>query len=102
MDMYTLLSLKWITNKDLRHSTGNSAQCYVTAWMAGEFGMDMYTLLYLMRITNKDLPCGTESSSQYSVMAYTGKESLKKKKSGHMYTYELIHFAVHLRLRQHC
>ena len=30
MDMYTLLYLKWITNKDLLCSTGNSAQYYVT------------------------------------------------------------------------
>ena len=29
--MYTLLYLKWITNKDLLlHSTGNSAQYYIT------------------------------------------------------------------------
>ena len=33
MDMYTLLYLKWITNKDLLYSSGNSAQCYVAAWM---------------------------------------------------------------------
>ena len=38
MDMYTLLFLKWITNKDLLYSTGNSAQCYVAAWVGGEFG----------------------------------------------------------------
>ena len=38
MDTYTLLQLKWITNKDLLYSTGNSAQCYVAAWMEGEFG----------------------------------------------------------------
>ena len=38
MDMYTLLYLKWITNKDLLYSTGNSAQCYVSAWMGGKFG----------------------------------------------------------------
>ena len=25
MDIYTLLYLKWITNKDLMYSTGNSA-----------------------------------------------------------------------------
>ena len=25
-------------NKDLLYSTGNSAQCYVAAWMQGEFG----------------------------------------------------------------
>ena len=28
IDMYMLLYLKWITNKDLLYSTGNSAQCY--------------------------------------------------------------------------
>ena len=38
MDMYTLLDLKWITNKDLLYSTWNSAQCCVAAWMGGEFG----------------------------------------------------------------
>ena len=30
IDMYTLLYLKWITNKDLLYSTGNSAQYCVT------------------------------------------------------------------------
>jgi len=38
MDMYTLLYLKWITNKDLRYNTGKSPQCYVAAWMGGAFG----------------------------------------------------------------
>ena len=38
MDMYTLLCLEWVTNKDLLHSTGNSAQRYVAAWMEREFG----------------------------------------------------------------
>ena len=37
MDMCTLLYLKWIANKDPLYSTGNSAQCYVAAWMGGEF-----------------------------------------------------------------
>ena len=36
MNRYTLLYLKGITNKDLPHSTGNSAQGYVAAWMGGE------------------------------------------------------------------
>ena len=35
---YTLLYLKWITNKDLLYSPWNSAQCYVLAWMGGELG----------------------------------------------------------------
>ena len=38
MDMYTLLYLKWIANKDILYSTGSSTQCYVTAWMRGESG----------------------------------------------------------------
>ena len=40
MDMYTLLCLKCIVNKDLLYSTWNSAQCYVTAWMGGESGRE--------------------------------------------------------------
>ena len=38
MDMYTLLYLTWITNKDLLYSTGNSPQCFVASWMGGELG----------------------------------------------------------------
>ena len=38
IDKYTLSYIKWITHKDLLYSTGNSAQCSVTAWMGGEFG----------------------------------------------------------------
>ena len=35
--MYALLYLKWMANRDLPHITGNSAQCYVAAWMGGKF-----------------------------------------------------------------
>ena len=38
MDMYTLLYLKWITNKVLLYSTWNSDQCYVAVCAGGEFG----------------------------------------------------------------
>ena len=38
MNMYTLLYLKWITNKDLLYCTGNSAQCYMAAWTGGQSG----------------------------------------------------------------
>ena len=38
VNFYTGLYLKWITNKDLLYSTGNSAQCYAAAWMGEEFG----------------------------------------------------------------
>ena len=37
-DRYTLLSFKWLTNKDLLCSTWNSARCYVAAWMEGSLG----------------------------------------------------------------
>ena len=47
MDMYTLLDLKWITNRDLLYSIWNSAQCYVAVWMRGEFGEDGYMYLYM-------------------------------------------------------
>ena len=40
MDMDTLLCLKWITNKVLLYSTGDSGQCYVAAWMGREFGRE--------------------------------------------------------------
>ena len=38
VQMYALIYLKWITNKDLLCSAWNSAQCYAVAWMGGEFG----------------------------------------------------------------
>ena len=38
MYLLTLLYLKWVTNKNLLYSTGNFAQCYVAAWIEGEFG----------------------------------------------------------------
>ena len=46
MDVYTLLYLKWITNKDLLYSTGNSAQCYVAAWMERSLGENGYRYMF--------------------------------------------------------
>ena len=40
MDMYTLLYLKWITNKDLLYSIWDSVQCYVADWVRKEFGRE--------------------------------------------------------------
>ena len=37
MATYTLLYLKWMTNKNLLYSSENSAQCLVAACMGGEF-----------------------------------------------------------------
>jgi len=44
--MYTLLYLKWITNKNLLYSTQNSAQCYVPAWMGWGLGENGYMYMY--------------------------------------------------------
>lgn len=35
MDTSTLLYSRWMTNKDLQCSSGNSAQSYVAAWKGG-------------------------------------------------------------------
>ena len=44
MDIDTLLYLKRITDKDLLYM--DSAQCYVAAWMGGEFGGE-WILVYI-------------------------------------------------------
>ena len=48
--MYTLLYFKWITNKDLLYSTGNSAQCYVAIWMGGESGENVVAIQLLSHV----------------------------------------------------
>ena len=51
MDGYTQLYVKWITNKDLLYSTGNSSQYYVAAWMGGQFGGEwMHVYVWLSHI----------------------------------------------------
>ena len=37
IDIYTLLSIKWITNKDQLRSIGNSTQYSVMTYMVTEF-----------------------------------------------------------------
>ena len=46
MVMYTLLYSKWITNKDLLYSTGNSAQCYEATWMGEGLGENGYMYMH--------------------------------------------------------
>ena len=47
INMYTLLYLKWITNKNLLYSTGNPAQCHVPAWLGVGFkGEWIHTYIY--------------------------------------------------------
>ena len=47
IDMYILLYLKRLTNKDLLYSTGNSAQCYVAGWMGGSLGEEQIHIYIL-------------------------------------------------------
>ena len=54
--MYTLLYVKWITNKDLLYSTWNSAQCYAAARMGGESEgewIDAYVWLHAFMVHPK-------------------------------------------------
>ena len=76
MDMYTLLYLRRITNKDLLYSTWNSAQYYVAAWMGGEFVGRMDTCIY----TAETLHCSPETVIAL-LIGYTPvqNEKLKKK-----------------------
>ena len=46
-DMYTLLYLKQIINKDLVHNTGNSAQYFILTSMGKEFE-NMYNWIALL------------------------------------------------------
>jgi len=67
MDMYTLLYFKWITNKDLLNSTGNSAQCYVAAWMGGEIGRE-WIQVYVWR---NPFAVHLKLSQHYLLITYT-------------------------------
>ena len=67
--MYTLLCLKWIPNKDLLYSTWNSAQYYVVAWMAGEFGGER---IYIC--VAESLHCSPETVTTL-LIGYTPKQN---------------------------
>ena len=73
-----MLYLKWITNKDLLYSTGNSAQCYVAARMGREFGGEwkhVYVWLSPFAVHLKLLQHCQWTISQYKI------ESSKEKKN---------------------
>ena len=57
MDMYMLLYLKWITNKDLLYSTWICVQCNVGAWKRVEFGGELDTFVCM----TESLHCSLES-----------------------------------------
>ena len=77
-DMYTLLYLKGIFNKDLLYSTWNSAQCYLATWMRGSLGENEY----MYKCMAESLHCSPETIT-ILLMRYTPvknkKFKLKKK-----------------------
>ena len=68
-----------------KQSHGYRKQTYGYQGISGEginweIGTDIYTLLYIKQISiDKDLLYSTGNSTQWSVLAYTEKESYKKK-----------------------
>ena len=57
MDMYTLLILKWVTNKGLQYGIGNCAQCYIAAFAL--------FIVYLRRLPYLSLFSGPQHSVGY-------------------------------------
>ena len=73
-----LLYLKWKTNKNLLYSTGNSAQCYVAAWMGGGFGgegIHVYAWLSPFTVHLKLSHHCLLAISQYKIKSSKGKEN---------------------------
>ena len=86
MDMYTLLCLKWIINKDLLNSTGNCAECYVTAKWEGSLGNTCICMA-------ESLWCSPETITTFLLIGSTPIQNKKLKK--HKYSLEK-HLAVYL------
>ena len=58
---------------------------------------------YIKQINNKDLQYSTGNSIQYLVITYNRRESKEKNMYIFIHTYvQQNHFALHLKLRQHC
>ena len=75
--MYTLLYLKWITNKDLLYSTWDSVQCYVAAWIGGAVWGRMNTCINMAKFLYCEPQSITTLLTLYSPVQK--KRSLKKK-----------------------
>ena len=72
MGMYTVLYLKWITNKHLLYSTGNSAQCYVAAWMGRKFGGEW------IRVDMAESLCCSPETITTLLISYIPKQKVLK------------------------
>ena len=65
--MYTLLYLKWLTNKGLMYSPWNSTQCYVPIWLGGEFGGEFSSVQSLSRVRLFATPWITAHQASLSI-----------------------------------
>ena len=78
--MYTLVYLKWITNKDLPYSTGNSAKCYMAAWMEGELGREwvhVYCMAESLLWSPEAITTLLIGYTQYKIKSFKRRESLR-------------------------
>ena len=73
---YTLLYLKWITNKDLLQSTWNSAQCYMAIWTGGEFEGE-WTYVYVW-LSSWTIQLKLSQHCQLAISQYKIKKFKKK------------------------
>ena len=73
-----LLYLKWITNKNPLYSIGNSAQCYVAAWVGGGFGGERIHVY--ARLSPFTVHLKLSRHCQLAISQYKIKSSKEKKK----------------------
>ena len=76
MDTYTLLDLRWMTNKDLLYRTGSSAQCYVAAWKGVGFEGERIDVYICMA---ESLLCSPETHNIVNPLISIQNKKLKQK-----------------------
>ena len=77
--MHTLLYSKWITNKNLLYSTGNSPQCYVPAWMREEFGGE-WIHTHTHTHTHRDMAESLNYTPETTTILFIGYTPIQNKK----------------------
>ena len=70
LDVYILLYLKWVTQKDLLYSTGNSAQYYVTTSVEKAFDKEymFFSCFSLVRLFFNSTDCSPLGSSVHGIL----------------------------------
>ena len=92
MNIFILLYLKWIINKDLLDSTWNSAECYVAAWMGGSWGK-MDTCICMA----DSLSCLPETITTWLIAYAPNKiKSFFKKDMGYIYISHILYIYLYI------